>query len=134
MYAAGCSMRALCSCVYQQIQKNSTHDAGCSMCALCSWARNLINITSRLARQKIWKCYACCTCSMHRKTTSLTVLPVSFKSRAVDRSTAQFFLSFHKQSENPLICYQLKQSTRGHRELLMSMVYCSQLYSMYLQT
>ena len=46
------------------------------MCTLCSWAKNLGNITSRLARHKIWKNYTCCTCSMRRKTTSLTVLPV----------------------------------------------------------
>ena len=46
------------------------------MRTLCSWAKILRNITSRLARQKIWKNYAWCTCSMRRKTTSLTVLPV----------------------------------------------------------
>ena len=48
--------------------------AACSMRTLCSWAKILRNITSRLARQKIWKNYACCTCSMRRKTTSLDFL------------------------------------------------------------
>ena len=46
------------------------------MRTLCSWAKILRNITTRLARQKIWKNYSCCTCSMSRKTTSSTVLPV----------------------------------------------------------
>ena len=52
--------------------------ACCSMRTLCRWAKILRNITSRLARQKIWKNYACCTCSMRRNTTTLTVLAVPF--------------------------------------------------------
>jgi hypothetical protein len=36
---------------------------------------------SGLARLEISKIYACCTCSMRRKTTSLTVLPVYLNQR-----------------------------------------------------
>ena len=64
------------------------------MRTLCRWAKILRNITSRLARQKIWKNYACCTCSMRRKTTSLTVLPVYSRLPLVHESitSTKYFL------------------------------------------
>ena len=74
-HAAACSMRTAFLYLANPATQ-CTHAAACSMRTLCRGAKILRNITSRLARQKIWKNYACCTCSMRRKTTSLTVLPV----------------------------------------------------------
>ena len=60
-------MRALCAagaaCVHYLAGKESINISG--------------KCHSGLARQEISKIYACCPCSMRRKTTSLTVLPVS---------------------------------------------------------
>ena len=75
-HAAACSMCTTFVYLLANPATQCTHAAACSMRTLCSWAKILRIITSRLARQKIWRNYACCTCSMHRKTTSLTVLPV----------------------------------------------------------
>ena len=59
-------MRALCAagaaCVHYLAGKESINISG--------------KCHSGLARQEISKIYACCPCSMRRKTTSLTVLPV----------------------------------------------------------
>ena len=67
-HAAACSMRTTFLYLANPATQ-CTHAAACSMRTLCT--KILRNITSRLARQKIWKNYAC---SMRRKSTSLTVL------------------------------------------------------------
>ena len=79
------------------------------MPTLSSWAKILKNIISRLARQKIWKNYACCNCSMRRKTTSLTVQAVC-RTKSPNQVSAKISgLSYFAQSERLWQC----QNSRG---------------------